>query len=340
MGLTVDRREQIYSLLFILVFCMLLPLFIRGDLYYLHVFTLAMIWGGIAVLWDFIMGYAGIFTFAQTGLFVVGAYVSGMLVNSLGISPWLGMLGATIANAIVGLIIALPCLKLRGAYVALVTFTFYLILDPLIKLGGPVGTGGAKGLWNIPSLEVGSLVLSSDHRVAAYYGAFTLAFLIRFLVYRIINSFLGLSFIAVRDAENFAENLGIDAYKCRLIVFCISSALTGTLGAFYVHYIKFISPRTLSLDTFLMVLLMLIIGGYARFPGGFVGAFVISFLGEVLRPIDQFRFLVFGAIMILSIVFMRKGVMSLIFDHVIPFVKRNLGGQRLKEREVIQRTLD
>ena len=94
------------------------------------------------------------------------------------------------------------------------------------------------------------------------------------------------------------------------------------LGAFYVHYIQFISPRTLSLDTFLMVMLMLIIGGYGRFPGAFIGSFIVTFIGEILRPIDQYRFIVFGTLMILSIILVRKGVMGLIFDTILPILQK------------------
>jgi branched-chain amino acid transport system permease protein len=328
MGLNSARKEQIYALVFMLLLCGILPVLTGLDLYYMGVFTIAIILGGVASLWNFIMGYAGIFTFSQTGLFVVGGYVSAILVNNFGLSPWLGMLIATIFNAIIGILIAIPCLKLKGAYVALVTFTFYLVLDPVIKLGGPIGTGGSKGLWNIAPLELGSISLSSESKIFAYYGTVMLVFLILFLLYKLINSIYGRSFIAVRDSENFAENLGIDAYRCRIIVFCISSALTGTLGSFYVHYIQFISPRTLSLDTFLMVMLMIIIGGYGRFPGAFIGAFLVAFIGEILRPIDQFRFLVFGTIMILSIIFMRKGIMGLIFDQVLPYVQRRVISER------------
>lgn len=316
------NNEQKYSLLFMLIFCLFLPLIIRGDSYYLHVFTITIILGGVASLWNFIMGYAGIFTFAHTGLFVVGAYASAMTVKILGVSPWVGILAATMISCFIGIFIALPCLKLQEAYIALVTFTFYLILEPLIRLGGAVGTGGSRGLWNIPSLQIGSIVFSSEHRIASYYGALILTFCILFFIFKILNSYSGYSFIAVRDSENFAENLGINTYKSRIIVFCISSALTGMLGAFYAHYIQFISPRTLSLNMFLMVLLMLIVGGYGRFPGAFIGAFVVNLLGEMLRPIDEYRFFIFGLIMIFSIVFMRRGIMSLIFDSFIPMIWR------------------
>ena len=77
-----------------------------------------------------------------------------------------------------------------------------------------------------------------------------------------------------------------------------------------------------------MVMLMIIVGGYGRFPGGFIGAFLVAFIGEILRPIDQFRFLVFGTIMILSILLMRKGLMGLIFDQILPFIKQRVKSER------------
>jgi len=325
------KREQLYVVVVMLVIYLLLPLLMRGDLYLLHVASIGLIWGTVASLWNFVMGYAGIFTFAQTALFVVGAYTSAILVTKLGVSPWVGILGAGIFNSAIGTIIALPCLKLRGVYVALVTFTFYLVLETVIRQGSVLGTGGSKGIWAIPPLQIGPLVLSTENRIIAYYAFMTIGFSILFIIYRLLNSKLGLSFVAVRDSESLAENLGINAYRTRLIAFNLTSILTGFVGAFYVHYIQFISPKTLSLETFLMVMLMLIVGGYGRFPGAFLGAFFVTILSEVLRPVEQFRFLVFGALMILSIIFMRKGLIGLILDSFLPYMNRIIVTHKRKE---------
>jgi len=321
LGLIMEKQKQIYALLGMFLLLGLLPIFVHGNSYYMHLLILALMWGGVACIWDFIMGYAGIFTFGQIGFFAVGAYASGMLTKGLGISPLFGiMLGGMVAS-LFGFVIGLLCLKLRGVYIALVTFAFFLILEPLIKLCEPIGTGGTRGLLDIAPLRIGGYAFSSMEKTPYYYAALILVFLILFIIYKIINSSFGLSFVALRDSENFAKSIGVDDHKCNLIVFSLSAFLTGVLGAFYVHYVQVVSYRILGMDTFIMVLLMLMIGGVGKFPGAFIGAFIITFLNDILRPLGEPRLFIFGVTMILLIIFMPKGIIGAMFESFGLFIR-------------------
>ena len=316
------KHEQLYSLFIVLPLLSLLPILIQGDPYWMQALIVALIWGGVASIWNFTMAYAGVWSFGQIAFFVVGAYASGMLTKSLGISPWLGMLMGGITASAVGAIIGLPSLRLRGVYVALITFALHLLLGPLIKLGAPIGTGGARGLLGIPPLQIGGYVFTSMERIPTYYLTLVVASLILFFIYKIINSSFGLSFVALRDAEDLAKSLGVDDYKCTLMVFSLSAFLTGVLGAYYAHYVQFISHRMLGLDTFLMCLLMVIIGGYGRFPGAFIGGLIIILLNEFLRAFDEYRILILGVIMVLTIIVMPRGLMGVVLDSFVPIARR------------------
>jgi branched-chain amino acid transport system permease protein len=305
-----DREGS--TLLVMLAVLLLLPTYFHSNQYIMHLLIMCLVYSVVAIAWDFMMGYAGIFTFGQFAFFAIGAYASGMLTLRLGIPPPLGILLAGLVAAGVGIIVGLPCLRLKGAYIALVTFALHLILTPLINsdLGRAIGTGGTVGLLNIPNLAAGFSVAA---KVPWYYTLLGVAYLSFFIVYRISRSSIGLAFVSLRDSESLAKSLGVDAYKHKLMVFGISSFLTGMIGAFYAHYTGIVSTRILGLDIFLMVMVMLVIGGMGKFPGAAIGAFIVTFLNELLRPLGEYRLFIFGAIVVLIIVLVPEGLMGTLF---------------------------
>ena len=328
MGLTemmkIQMRQELIVFLAMYLILLFLPVFLYKDAYVIGILITCMIWGAMASVWNFTMGYAGIFTFGQFGFFVVAAYTSGMVTKYLGISPWLGILFGGLMAAMVGVLIGLPCMKLKGAYIALITFALHLVVAPMIKVADPLGTGGSTGLMSIPSLNLGAYMFSRTDLIPWYYTALVISFLVLLVVYKIIFSSIGLGFIGLRDSEDFAKTLGINEYKYKLLVFGLSAFLTGIMGGFYAHYAGIISPRLLGLDIFLLVMLMLIIGGIGIFPGAFLGGFIILFLNEFLRPLEAYRFLIFGAIVVVAIKAMPEGILG-----NLGFFKNRLGKRLL-----------
>jgi branched-chain amino acid transport system permease protein len=314
MGLMTMRKDLLMLLLLYAVLC-IVPIAAHGNLHLMNLLIICLIWAVVAASWDLIMGFAGIFTFGQVAFFVIGAYGSAILTRSMGISPWLGIILGGLLTGIIGILVGLPCLRLKGAYVALVTFAVHMILEPFLKsdIGRALGTGGPQGILSIPTLKLGSYEFSSLHLVPPYYVALVISFLALLIIYKIINSPWGLAFVAVRDSEVFAESLGIDGFKYKLAVFGISAFLTGMIGAFYAHYIGMLSTRILGLELFLILMVMLVVGGLGRFPGAVIGAFIAIFLSEWLRFLESWRMVVFGAIVILMVIFMPQGVTGLIF---------------------------
>ncbi len=324
----IKLRKELIVFVAIYVVLLILPVFIYKDAYVIGILITCMVWGAVASVWNFTMGYAGIFTFGQFGFFVVAAYSSGMVTKYLGISPWLGILFGGLMAALVGVLIGLPCMKLKGAYIALITFALHLVVAPMIKVADPLGTGGSTGLMSIPSLTFGTYTFSRTDLIPWYYAALVISFLILLVVYKIIFSSVGLGFIGLRDSEDFAKTLGINEYKYKLMVFGISAFLTGIMGGFYAHYAGIISPRLLGLDIFLLVMLMMIIGGIGIFPGAFLGGFIILFLNEFLRPLEAYRFLIFGAIVVVAIKIMPEGILGYLN------LFKNRMGKRLQRRPI------
>ena len=303
-------RKELVTYIGFYAILALLPIFIYKDSYLIGLMITCLVWGTMAAVWNFTMGYAGIFTFGQFGFFAVGAYVSGMLAKHLGLSVWLTMPAGGCGACLVGLLIGIPCMRLKGSYIALITWALHLVLGPMIKVAEPLGTGGSTGLMSIPSIKIGSFVFSRTELLPWYYTGLVISFLILLVVYRTIFSPVGLGFVGLRDSEDFAKTLGINEYKYKLLVFGISAFLTGLIGAFYVHYAGAISPRILGLDIFLLVMLMLIIGGIGVFPGAFIGGFIILMLNEAFRPLGPYRFLIFGTVVIVAIKAMPEGLLG------------------------------
>jgi branched-chain amino acid transport system permease protein len=221
-----------------------------------------------------------------------------MLTLYLGVSPYLGMLAGGGVALATGLIVGLICLRLRGIYVGMVTFAIHLVLPTLFIAAAAIGTGGTYGLFGIPPLNVGAYVFSKLEMVPWYYAAMGMFAGFLFLIYKIINSPIGLAFVALRDSEPFAKRLGVNEYKYMVIVFGIAAFISGVAGGFYVHYMGVISPAIFRLEFFLFALVMVMLGGMGRFPGAAIGAFVVIFLNDAARGVGMARLTILGAIVV------------------------------------------
>ena len=308
-------RKDLAILIGIYLIFSVLPIVFHGDLYIMNILIMCLIWGVVAASWDLIMGFAGIFTFAQVAFFIIGAYASAILTSALGISPWLGLPAGGLITAVIGVLVGLPCLRIKSAYIALVTFAVHMILVPFLKsdIGRAIGTGGPQGILSIAPLRLFGYTYSSMEPVPWFYTTFFISLIALFIIYKIIHSKWGLAFIAVRDSEVFAKSIGINDFKYKLLVFGVSSFLTGMIGALYGHYVGMLSTRMLGLDRFLILMVMLVLGGLGRFPGAVIGALITVFLSELLRPLEVYRLLIFGAMVTILVVAMPQGITGLFF---------------------------
>ena len=242
----------------------IMPLFVGGVDYMMHILIMILIWAVVASCWDLIMGFAGIFSFGQVAFFVIGAYASAIVSNKFGIPPFFSIFIAGGIAAILGVLVGLPCLRLKGAYVALVTFAVHMILEPFLKgsMGRAIGTGGSRGILTIPPIKIFGFAFTPDHKVAVFYLTLVLAVICSVIILMVIRSFWGTAFLALKDSEDFSASLGVSAFKYKLAVFALTSFLTGMVGGFYAHYVGMLSTRMLGIDLFVTLMIMLVIGGH------------------------------------------------------------------------------
>lgn len=293
------------------------PLVTRNT-YLLHVLILSMIFGIFASAWNLVAGFAGLKTFGHHAFFGIGAYVSALISIKAGLSPWLTIWIGALAATVAGLFIGLPILRIRSmAHVAIVTLGFAEIVRIVISNLQSI-TRGELGLWGIRPFEgftlpgIGKVVFSPADKVPYFYLALALLILSVAVIALLMRSRTGLSIIAMRDAEDAAESLGVNLTRKKLLVFAVSAFLVGVAGAFYAHYVSILTPSAaVGADLMILVIAMVLVGGISTISGPLVGALILTGLVELLRDLDQYRLLVYGAIIIAIVMFLPRGLATL-----------------------------
>lgn len=280
--------------------------------YMLHILILALMWCLVVASWDLLMGYAGIVNFSQLVLFAIGGYASQMLALQTGLSPLTALVCSVIITTFAGLIIGIPCLRLKGEYVALFTFAVHLAFPTLLQQGRNVGTGGSGGLMGGSPLEIAGYSFVTADKTAWFFLTLAVAAICVWLIYFVVlKGRWGRAFVVLRDAEVPAKSLGVNEYNYKLLAFMLSSAVTGLAGALYTNYVGVITPNILGNEFFLVVMVMLCVGGLGRFPGVIIGAFVITLGNEYLRDFGQYRLILLGLAVIITLIVLPNGLVDL-----------------------------
>jgi branched-chain amino acid transport system permease protein len=275
--------------------------------YWLNLLVLICIYAVVNQSWNLIMGYAGIWSFGQLALFGVGAYTSALMGYHYGISPFIGTIAGALAAVLASMVLGLPSLRLRGAYVVLLTLAFHELLRNLIVNDTTKFTGGGFGLFGFGQYGLGD-VPPLERMTIFYYAALVLLILTNLIIWRILASPLGLAFRALRDAEPYAVARGIPEYRFKLLVFAISAFFTGLAGAFYANFLDAVGPTIFDFGLMMNLLAMIVIGGWGTFWGPMLGTVLLLYLNEALRDIDEWRVLIIGVLMILFVILLPQGL--------------------------------
>ncbi|MGI9357674.1 MAG: branched-chain amino acid ABC transporter permease [Rhizobiaceae bacterium] len=300
----------------------------------ISVVSIFCIYASINVLWTLIVGTAGIFSLATLAVVGAAGYIAAATNVYLG-WPWPFML---IVGPLVGLIfgslLAAPSTRLDGLYYALLTMGVAEICRVFVtQLRALTQSGGA--ITKVDSFIPESWFLQRPGLLLGFAGAFLLL-LGALLVWRLVNSErLGMLLRVAktsREGEAFAEAVGIDFRRARLMVFIISSAALGFVGAFYAMYFRSISPQIFSLNQLLLLFAMMVIGGLGRAEGAVVGAAIVTLIDKGLIELGPVRIILVAAIMIGVTIFAREGLTG-IRDQFRDFRNRKAGERRALRTE-------
>jgi branched-chain amino acid transport system permease protein len=259
----------------------------------------------------------GEWSLAHVVIMGAGAYASALLTKRLGVPVPLSMLLGACTAALVAYILSFPLLRMKGFYFLIGSFAAGEILRLLWKrfrepFGGPKGL---KLIPEFPQIEIGSLSIDFFEPENYYYLCLIVVSLSIWIMYRLERSPVGLTFHAVHWQDKLAEAVGVDTRKYRTIAFVIASFFAGLSGALLAHYVGTINPNRFNVEEMVFVLTWAIVGGTATIYGPILGVVVLTVINEIiLRELgfDQLRPLFYGAILIASVLFLPKGLESIV----------------------------
>ena len=293
--------------LIVLLLVALVPLFIHGRpaIYLSAVAINIMIFSIAAYGMNVMLGYAGLLPLAHAGFFGIGAYTVGILMIKVGWSFWLAWPVAVALCAILGLLLGLVAFRTRDDVFAIFTLGVGVIITQVINKWDAL-TGGNDGLNGIVKPKL--LGIDFDKSINFYYLALLSLALTVFLVARVRSSLFGRSLTAIRGGEDLARSAGINVYTHKLRVMMLSTALAGFAGGLYAIYNGYLGAAITGPATTFTILLYLLIGGVGTLAGPLIGTFLIMVIEQTLQGIQDYRYIVFGPLLVLLVLFFPAGL--------------------------------
>ncbi|MGH7303669.1 MAG: ABC transporter substrate-binding protein [Candidatus Rokuibacteriota bacterium] len=275
--------------------------------YFVFLASLIAINAIVAIGLNLLSGYTNQLSFGHAGFLAIGAYAAAILtIRAPALPVVLTLLIAGLVTAAVGLALGVPCLRLEGLYLAMATLAFgFVVVEAILVLDWL--TRGNDGL-RVPAARLGPWVLATD--TARYYLVMAVAALLIAAAANISRTRTGRALLAVRESEIAAQASGIHLAAYKTLAFVVSAFYTGVAGGLFALVVGFLSPD--SFDVFLSVdfVAMIIVGGLGSILGSVLGAAVITTLNDSLAGFQSYRPLIFGAILITSMLFMPGGIAS------------------------------
>jgi len=279
------------------------PLLVPG--YFVFLLSLTLANAVVAIGLNLLSGYTHQLSFGHAGFLAIGAYIAALLtIHAPGLPVIATLLLAGIATGAVGVGLGIPCLRLEGLYLTMATLAFGFVVSEVILNLDSI-TRGADGL-RVPAPRLAGLLLGSD--ISRYYLIVTVAALLVVAAENLMRTRTGRAFLAIRESEIAAQSAGIPVAAYKTIAFGLSAFYTGVAGGLFAFTVGYLSPD--AFDVFLSVdfVTMIILGGLGSVPGSIVGAALVTVLHDWLAAFQNFRPLIFGAILIACMLFMPGGI--------------------------------
>jgi branched-chain amino acid transport system permease protein len=273
----------------------------------------------LALSLNVITGYAGQPSMGHAAFFGIGAYTAAVMTSKLGISFWLALPVAGIAAGVIGVLLGLISLRVRDDFLAVTTIGVNFVAVAIFHYTPYLGSSYG--------LEVKKPVLLGTElgNVGFFVLIVVLIILVCVLCVKIQNSWLGLALSGIRNNEEAAASLGIDVNRFKIIAFTIGTAIAGSTGAVYAHYMGFIYSTDFAFITSISILSMIVIGGMGTIRGAVIGAIILGLMPEVFRFISDYRMLLYGGLLVLMMRFQPEGLLgenSLLWRKISPAIDK------------------
>ena len=288
------------------------PLAVEG--YYLYVLLLTLIFYMAGLGMNILYGWAGQISLGHAGFFAIGAYATALLSN-YDVPFILSLVASGIVCALIGILMALPALRLSGFYLAIATLAFGVVIQKVIYIWDGL-TGGGSGL-DVVKASIGPFILRDEQTY--YYPVICITLLFTFISRNLINGQIGRSFLAVREDEVAAQALGVNIVRAKIIAFGLSAFYTGIAGGLFAHLGFYINIQSFDLTMSLTFLVIVVVGGTGSIFGAFLGSAFWIYLPESFRFFKDFQAIVFGVSVWATIAFFPSGMAGMFF-----WVKKSL----------------
>lgn len=281
---------------------------IAGNDYHLTVMSTAYIFAIATLGLNLITGYTGQLNLAHAGFMAVGAYTVGILTVDHGWSFWAALVMSGVVSAALGYLVGSVSLRLKGHYFSIFTlcvgYIMFLIIEKWESL-----THGTVGIMGIPAPEAIGAV-NFETPLALYYLVLAFLVLAVWAMRRIVKSLLGRTFIAIRNSDELAEALGINLMRNKVLAFMLSVFYAGIAGGLYAGFVRFIGPDIAGTHHTFDMMIFMIVGGLGTVLGPLLGSIGMPWLTQYLQFLQEYRFIVFGPILVALVIFLPHGVVG------------------------------
>ncbi|WP_298862624.1 branched-chain amino acid ABC transporter permease [uncultured Microbacterium sp.] len=328
-GIFTSNRGFLRALGVLCVVLLVVLPFMDASRYTMSVATSALIYVMFAMGLNVVVGYAGLLDLGYIAFFAVGAYVSGIFTTVLGWPMWAALPMTVLACILAGIIIGAPTLRLRSDYLAIVTLGFGEIIR--ITANNLKITGGPTGIHGIPTWSFGSWSFADGftlfgiefpQRVVFYYFVAAIVVLVGVIgAGRLAKGKMGRAWKAVRDDEDAAEAMGINTYIAKITAYIIGAVWAGVAGQLMATQLSAISPNSFQFLYSALILMAVVLGGMGSTPGVIIGALFVSLAPELLRDFSEWRFLIFGILLVVVMLFRPAGLWP--STAILPWLKKH-----------------
>ena len=278
--------------------------------YQVSILTTALIFVVLGLGLNIVVGLAGLLDLGYVAFYAVGAYTYALLYEHFAIGFWAALPAAALLAALAGILLGIPVLRLRGDYLAIVTLGFGEIVRLTLEnwstvTRGPAGISGI-GKPTIPGVELGF----EETQAFTYLIALALTVATVVFVRRLDHSRIGRAWIALREDEIACQAVGIDRSRTKLTAFALGACWAGFVGVLFAAKTSYVNPGSFSFIHSAIILCVVVLGGMGSVAGVIVAALLLSLLPEYLRFLSDYRMLVFGAVLVLMMLYRPGGLIA------------------------------
>jgi branched-chain amino acid transport system permease protein len=279
-----------------------------GNDYYLRIAFMMCIYYLCGMGMNVLVGYAGQKSLGQAGLFAAGAYSVALLTTKTQIDPWLALALGGVISGVCGVLIALPSLRVKGPYLAMVTLAFGIVVEKLVTEWTDV-FGGAQGLFGIRPLTWNGQPLSMNQWV---WFAIGLCAVTHLLIRNLVSSRLGRAWLSIQADEIAASSVGVRVYRGKVTAFVVAAVTCGLAGAMVAQQNQYINSDFINFHLSIFILLLVLFGGVGSIYGPLVGAVSLTLIEASLSSWPSVQHFVYGALLLFALFVMPGGVMGLV----------------------------